>query len=282
MPDTIETLGRSRIQHGKDSDRVYLMKLDPADGPSIVDRMEQLAEAHDYGKIFCKVPVGSIGPFMRAGYVEEARVRRFFDGNIDAAFISRFRKPLRAELNDAERTAIEETLSLARAKQDDVSSGPATGYTIRRLREEDAAPLAALYRVVFPSYPFPIFDPDYLRRTMTEHIRYYGAFGVDALASASSAETDFDGRNAEMTDFATAPEHRGHGLAVRLLRAMEEDMTTSGFALAYTIARAVSVGINVTFARCGYRFAGTLVNNTQISGRIESMNVWYKSLRSTS
>jgi hypothetical protein len=37
--------------------------------------------------------------------------------------------------------------------------------------------------------------------------------------------------------------------------------------------------MNVTFARCGYRFAGTLINNTQISGRIESMNVWYKGLR---
>jgi hypothetical protein len=44
----------------------------------------------------------------------------------------------------------------------------------------------------------------------------------------------------------------------------------------YTIARAISVGMNITFARCGYDFGGTLVNNTQIAGRIESMNVWYK------
>jgi hypothetical protein len=28
----------------------------------------------------------------------------------------------------------------------------------------------------------------------------------------------------------------------------------------------------------GYLFAGTLTNNTNISGKIESMNVWYKSL----
>lgn len=32
----------------------------------------------------------------------------------------------------------------------------------------------------------------------------------------------------------------------------------------------------VTFARNGYTFSGTLLNNTDISGSIESMNVWYK------
>jgi hypothetical protein len=44
----------------------------------------------------------------------------------------------------------------------------------------------------------------------------------------------------------------------------------------FTIARARSTGMNVTFAKNGYSFAGTLINNTNISGRIESMNVWYK------
>ena len=47
---------------------------------------------------------------------------------------------------------------------------------------------------------------------------------------------------------------------------------------AYTIARAISPGMNITFAKAGYKFSGTLINNTNISGGIESMNVWYKSL----
>ena len=37
-------------------------------------------------------------------------------------------------------------------------------------------------------------------------------------------------------------------------------------------------GMNITFAKHGYHYAGTLNNNTNICGRIESMNVWYKSL----
>jgi len=47
---------------------------------------------------------------------------------------------------------------------------------------------------------------------------------------------------------------------------------------AYTIARALSAGMNVTFARAGYDYGGTLTNNTNICGQIESMNVWYKPL----
>ena len=37
-------------------------------------------------------------------------------------------------------------------------------------------------------------------------------------------------------------------------------------------------GMNITFAKQKYIFAGTLVNNTDISGGIESMNIWYKPL----
>ena len=100
MPDTIEKLGRSVIQHGKDSDRVYLMKLHEDDAPSVVGRIEELAERHDYGKIFCKVPAPFAAPFLEAGFVEEAKVPCFFGGAVDAAFLSRFRKPQRAELDD--------------------------------------------------------------------------------------------------------------------------------------------------------------------------------------
>ncbi|MFH1725408.1 MAG: putative beta-lysine N-acetyltransferase, partial [Elusimicrobiota bacterium] len=45
-----------------------------------------------------------------------------------------------------------------------------------------------------------------------------------------------------------------------------------------TIARAVSFGMNIAFARVGYSFGGTLWNNTNISGNIESMNIWHKRL----
>ena len=81
-----------------------------------------------------------------------------------------------------------------------------------------------------------------------------------------------------MTDFATLPDARGNGYALQLLFFLEQEIKERGILTAYTIARAVSPGMNVTFGKADYRFGGRLHNNTDISGNIESMNVWYKSL----
>ena len=81
-----------------------------------------------------------------------------------------------------------------------------------------------------------------------------------------------------MTDFAVLPKYRGHQLALHLLHEMEIHMIDAGYRLLYTIARAASYGMNTTFARAHYHYGGTLINNTQISGSIESMNIWYKEL----
>jgi hypothetical protein len=61
---------------------------------------------------------------------------------------------------------------------------------------------------------------------------------------------------------------------------MEREMKRLGMLTTYTIARALSPGMNITFAKMGYNYAGTLKNNCNISGCIESMNVWYKILGS--
>jgi putative beta-lysine N-acetyltransferase len=85
-------------------------------------------------------------------------------------------------------------------------------------------------------------------------------------------------RNAEMTDFATLPDFRGKKLSVILLAHMEDQMRINRIKTLYTIARLKSMPMNLTFLRMGYRYGGTLINNTNISGEIESMNVLYKHL----
>lgn len=151
-------------------------------------------------------------------------------------------------------------------------------FSLRACTHGDAAAMAAIYRKVFPTYPFPIHDPAWLRETMESHIDYFGVEHGGRLVALASSEMELDGLNVEMTDFATLPEFRGRNLALHLLAAMEEAMRRKGMRTAYTIARAMSPGMNITFAKAGYKFSGTLVNNTNISGGIESMNVWYKSL----
>ena len=81
-----------------------------------------------------------------------------------------------------------------------------------------------------------------------------------------------------MTDFATLSKYRGQGLASYLLKKMEREMIHQGMRTLFSIARALSPAMNMTFGNTDYLYGGTLVNNTNISGRIESMNVWYKHL----
>ena len=81
-----------------------------------------------------------------------------------------------------------------------------------------------------------------------------------------------------MTDFATFADYRGNDFALILLSFMEEKMQKEGMKTSYTIARAKSYGMNLTFAKRNYNFAGLLINNTNISGSIENMNVLYKKI----
>lgn len=67
-----------------------------------------------------------------------------------------------------------------------------------------------------------------------------------------------------------------YGISKSSIKYHEKELLAMEYKTAYTIARAY--GINITFAKSGYEYGGMLINNTQIAGGIESMNVWYKSL----
>lgn len=279
--DTIEKLRNSVIQHGPSSDRIYLMKLKEEDYPAIIPELVRLAEESHYGKIFAKVPSRVVDGFLGEGFEKEAVVPGFYAGDDDALFLGRYLKPARREITPELRSRMQEIIALARQKRGEAGEeADVTPFALRRLHTDDAASLTRLYGSVFESYPFPIFEREYIVHTMEEDsIAYYGAFSADGrLIAASSAEMDKTGRNAEMTDFATHPDARGHGIALHLLRLMEQDMSERGMLVLYTIARAVSTGMNVTFGKGGYEYTGTLINNTNISGHIENMNVWFKKL----
>jgi putative beta-lysine N-acetyltransferase len=277
MNDRIETFGQSTIHHGKHSDRVYLMKLGRDDLPELLTHLEELANRKGYTKIFAKVPDDRLDHFRRHGYRPEARVPRFYRGNRAAHFLGKYLCPQRREEPRPQRVA--EVLELARGKSALPEAPSLTeGYGWRPLDPSDTQAMVAVYRRVFASYPFPIHNPAYLEETMRENVRYQGIFRDDRLVAIASAELDKSGGNGEMTDFATLPEERGKGLANYLLTRLEEAAAREGIVTAYTIARAYSFGMNITFAKLGYAFGGTLTRNTQISGDLESMNVWYKPL----
>lgn len=270
-------VGQSELQHGKANDRVYLMKLSRSDFPDIIDVIERLAAEHHYSKIIAKVPIWAEQGFKEREYEIESQVPNFYDGIEDACFLARY--PDSDRKNRADRESITQIVHTAMiAPKLDAADLPDC-FTCAILRPGETEDLAALYRAVFRSYPFPIFDADYLKETMDSHIVYFGIREKGRLVAASSCEMDAMHRNVEMTDFATLGDCRAKGFASFLLSNMEQEMCRRKMATAYTIARSMSYGMNITFAKNRYTFAGTLFNNTDISGEIESMNVWYKALQ---
>jgi len=277
MTDAMETIGSSLVQHGCGNDRVYLIKLHPDDAPEITGRLDELARSRGYSKIFAKVPAWGEERFLAAGYRMEAAIPRFYPEGDFACFMARYFSAERSREGQPELVRA----VLAAADAEKPAAGPAplpAGCAVRLAGEADAAEMAALYGAVFASYPFPIDDPAFLRSSMQASTVYFGVWQGANLVALSSAEIDYGSGSAEMTDFATLPEFRGRSLSLHLLQQMEAAMQSSGIRSLFTIARAYSYGMNITFARNGYRFGGTLTNNTNISGSLESMNVWHKRL----
>ena len=212
-------------------------------------------------------------PWIRAGLFREGRIDSFFqDGSAAHVWV---RMGGGRDHNEDEAEHFDIVMSCLE-KEIRVPPPVSTGYHFRRLGIEDVPELGVLLRDAFPDYPIDIGDAA-LRENILTGSNLFGALvsSDGELAAVASAEIDRIERNAEMTDCVTHPDHRGNGLMAQLLWKLEEALhaETSITAL-YTLARAGEVGMNATFARLGYHFAGRMLNNCRMPTGWESMNIW--------
>lgn len=276
MFDILETIHGSLVQHGKHNDRIYVMHLDPAGEEALLLTLEMLVRQHGYRKVFAKIPATSWKSFQAAGFAREAEIPLLFSGQKDCYFVGKFYGG--RQQTDEDFSVLRKILAEASPRH--VKEKDTSELTpVQKCSVTDTKELATFYRDLFASYPFPIFEPMYLEKMMREDVAYYCVRNREKIIAAAATESTPDGRYAEMTDFGTASDWRKQGMAASLLRRMESELESAGFLTAFTIARAASPGMNMVFKRGGYQYSGLLVNNTQISGTIESMTVWYKRLR---
>lgn len=263
--------------------RIRVMEYSGKNLEGIISRLDDLAQENKWvTKIFAKAKKTDVPKFIRRGYEVEGIIRKYFSGD-DAVVVSRFLDPGRKYVNpEIAKDELKIMDNLRKTKGIGVYSPPPlpAGYrfTIAKNRAhfED---LANLYRQIYESYPFPIFEADYLEETAKSHIIYGLVYNSDGrLVAAASAEIDAEHKNAEMTDFATLPSERGRGLACIILKFLEEKIVERGISALYTIARSRSVGMNKVFKRAGYEYTGKLVNNCHICGSFENMSIWCKNL----
>lgn len=276
--EVIRTDKGSVLQHGKFNDRIYLMKLSGNDIPGIIDILNELARQNRYGKIIARVPLWALPLFKADGYITEAYLPGYIRGEEDIHYVSKFLNSDR--LMYLETDMLIKLSNILHRNKGEKQDRKLPDYDINKISEEDAPQVADLFKEVFTTYPFPIHDPEFILGSMRANTMYFGIRDrKDNYIAISSAEIEPDYLAAEMTDFAVLKSQRGKKLSIILLKEMEKQMRDMNIRTLYTIARLNSPPMNKTFLRMGYKYTGTLIKNTNIAGRIESMNILYKSIK---
>jgi len=255
---------------------VYDFNLALDEGASeMVQTLSKKAAVQGFDKIWLKSRPKWAYSFFDTGVKLEAIIPGYFTGQEPALVFSRYLSAERQTPSNSKN--LDQVKKLVLACKVGAGQRPLpAGITLKWGQPEHCRLLAKLYSRVFTTYPFPIFDPDYLKYTMEHDVRYITAWHNQKLVAAASAEMNLAEKNAEVTDFATVPEWRGYGLASCLLNHLELRLKSDSIRCLYTIARSSSTGMNKVFADNGYEYCGVLVKNCNINGDFEDMNVWSK------
>lgn len=152
-------------------------------------------------------------------------------------------------------------------------------YLIRTAIKKDIPQLVELFTRVFKTYPTPLDDSLYLEKAMENAAVFKVIVDQDQIVSAASLDIDYQTLSAELTDCATLPLYRGQGLMSHLVQELEKEAISLGMITLYTIARSLSIGINGAFARFGFKYYGRFINNCDICGQFQNMNLWSKQLK---
>lgn len=277
MTDQIEKISNSVIQHGNFNNRIYLMDLDTQNVEQVIQKCDKIATENAYTKIIVKAPEGFKEAFLEAGYEIEASIPKFYHGKENMYFMAKFFNDTRQIQKHPKRASRILVKAISRRnKRENIELDDS--YEFRILGPDDAVDMARVFKKTFETYPFPVFDCDYLIETMDSHVIYFGVWHHGKLVAISSCEMYEKKSNVEMTDFAILEKFRGKKLSLFLLNEMEKVMKERNIKTAYSMSRAQSYGMNITLAKFGYRYGGTVINNANLGGGIESLNIWYKSL----
>lgn len=272
------------IEEEKTFLRVYLdafnkrIRIDDFRGNTskIIAKAEELITEHQAEKLIFKVRSEQLMSFFEKGFQPEAVADRYFLGS-DAFFFSKFYTTERKK-NNHWITEDQIVKSIKELKPGSEKITLPADYELKCADLSCAEELAALYNQVFSIYPTPLHDPEYVKKTIKEGAIYFVFRNKEKIISAASAEINDFYKNAELTDCATLQEHRQYGLMKFLLQELESSLRKKGIYCVYSLARALSFGMNAVLFQLGYRYRGRLLNNCYIYDKLENMNMWVKDL----
>jgi len=257
--------------------RIKIVDYKVEDFQNFILKVRWIAEANQFDKIICMAREGDWQQFLRFGYVLEAVLKYYHEGQ-DAFVVSKFRSQERLNSGSLMEEILLIEKVMAKPRTGPLKPLP-SGLGVRMARKEDIGQLIDLYKGVFESYPSPLIHQSYLETIFQKDSLFAVCVEGERIVAAASAELYPTHLAAELTDCATLPEKRGQGLMSHILGFLEGKLLERKYRCAYTMARSRSFGMNMVFYQLGYEFMGRLVNNCDIFGAYEDMNIWVRSLR---
>jgi len=241
----------------------------------IIKEIIDYSQKENLGKIIVNCPNHQIRSFEECGFVAEGIIDGFFQGE-DATCMSLFldKKRENSLYEEKENRIID--YCVKNTNKFELTKNK--NYTMRQAVPDDIPQMIQLFQTVFETYPTPIFSSVYIQEVMWDHVLFMVAEEEGEIISIASADLDKQHLNAEITDCATYPKYRGRNILSELIFQLETHLTRNGFVTAYSLSRAKNLGINRSLSKLRYIYRGRLINNCNISGGFEDMNIWVKSL----
>jgi beta-lysine N6-acetyltransferase len=270
-------MDRAKVYIDYTNNRMKIVSIENI-SPQNIRRLVHFASKRHLDKIICNCNVKSYENFLKAGFKLEGIINGFFKGK-DAFYMSFFISNSRqVSTNSAKENLI---LKKSLSMQNTFVSKPYNlKYTIRQANENDIKDIVKLFSYVFSTYPSPIFDEEYLKRIMNKNVLYKVAVYNNKIISICSANLDKENLNAKISDCATYPSYRGKGIMSNIIYSLESDLKDMGYMTLYSLSRAICPSINFIFSKHNYKFKGKLINNCNICGGFEDMNLWVKNINS--
>ena len=244
----------------------------------ILQELNEILDKNSFTKVIFFARPEHWQQLLAKGFELEAIIKGFFNGTDN--YVMTCYKEIERRTNKywiQEDTILQ---TIQEKKQNRMEAMIPDHYHFRKATSSDAKKLAELYSRVFAIYPTPMNVPEYVKRMIEAGTIFYIVESNKQIVSAASADINQLFHHAELTDCATLPEHRKYGLMKKLLIHLEADLKNSRIFCAFSIARALSFGMNAAFYQLGYQYNGRLTNNCYIFDKLEDMNVWVKDLSS--
>lgn len=240
-----------------------------------IKRIIRFASKQHLSKVICNCDISSFQNFCNAGFILEGKIDSYFKGE-DALRMSYFiignRKICKND--NMENLFLIKSLNVKNSFEFNNNFK----YQIRDARESDIDELIDLFSNAFFAYPASIYDRDYLIQNMNKKVLCKVATFNGKIISAASAYLDYENLNAEIADCATYPHYRDKGILSNIVYFLESDIKKKGFISLYSLSRSINPGMNIVLSKHGYNFRGKLVNDCNICGDFESMNIWAKDI----